>query len=77
MATYMPQTVMNLVRMGANINFDDAPYLPQTLLEIAAIAKLTGAKITISGSYLPQTLEQLAQILGNNLTIVLRNQRRD
>ena len=75
MATYIPQTLMNLVRMGVNINFDDAAYQPQTLLEIAGIAKQTGAKITISGGYLPQTLEQLALILGNNLTIVVRNRR--
>ena len=72
MATYLPRTLMDLVRLGANITIEDSTYLPQTLLELAAIAKQTGAKITIAGSYLPMTLEQVAQILGNGLTIVVR-----
>ena len=72
MAIYLPQTLIQLVRHGANIQIDGANYLPQTLVELATIAVNTGAHITISGNYLPMTLEQLAKIAGNNLTIVVR-----
>jgi hypothetical protein len=71
MATYLPQTLENLVRLGANITIEDDTYLPQTLINLAIIARSTGAHITISGSYLPQTLEQIARIAGNNFTVIV------
>jgi len=71
MAVYLPQTLMELVRLGANIHIEGSQYLPQTLIELATIARQTGAHITISGSYLPNTLAQLARIAGNNLTVVV------
>ncbi len=72
MAVYLPQTLEQLVRLGANITIDEVVYLPQTLSNLALIAKTTGAHITISGGYLPQTLEELARIAGNNLTVVVK-----
>lgn len=72
MAIYLPQTLERLVSLGVNITIDDAVYLPQTLIRLVQLAKASGAHVTISGSYLPQTLEQIAQIGGKNVTIVVR-----
>ena len=71
MAIYLPQTLEMLVGYGVNITIENNNYLPQTLLNLVTIAKRTGAHITISGSYFPQTLEQLARIGGNNLTLIV------
>jgi hypothetical protein len=72
MAVYLPQTLLSLVRRGANLHIDGDQYLPHTLVEIVTAARHSGAHITISGSYLPTTLEQLAAIGGNNLTLIVR-----
>ena len=72
MAVYLSQTLEQLVQLGVNITIDDASYLPQTLINLATLARQSGAHITISGSYMPQILEQLAQIAGNQLTIIVR-----
>ena len=73
MAMYLPATLESLARKGANITIEDSSYLPNTILNIAYIAKQTGSHVTIGGHYLPQTLDQLAQILGNQLTVVVSN----
>jgi hypothetical protein len=72
MSMYLPQTLENLARLGANITIEDSTYLPQTLNNLALLVKQNGGHLTISGSYLPQTLENLARIAGNKLTIVVR-----
>lgn len=72
MPSYLPNTLEMLVSHGANITIEDSTYLPQTLLHLAQIAKQTGAHITVGGNYLPATLEQLARVAGNNLTIIVR-----
>ena len=67
----LPQTLEQLVRVGANIEITDgASYLPQTLELIVRIAAENGSHVTINANgILPQTLEQLAKIGGNHLTI--------
>jgi hypothetical protein len=71
MAAYLPNTLLNLARMGANLTIEGDVYLSTTLLELANVASRSGAHITIAGNYLPTTLEQLANILRNQLTIVV------
>ena len=72
MAVYLPQTLVRLVELGANVHISNVTYMPQSLAEIVAAAKRTGAHVTIEGNYLPATLEALAKIGGNNLTIIVR-----
>ena len=72
MAAYLPNTLEQLVRAGVNITIEDVSYLPQTLFELALIAKGSGSHITIAGNYLPATLEKLAQIAGGQLTVIVK-----
>ena len=72
MAKYLPTTLESLVRSGANVTIEDVGYTPQTLVRLMELAVSSGAHITLSGHYLPQTLEQLAQIGRNQLTIIVR-----
>lgn len=72
MAIYLPHTIEQLVRAGVNVTIEESTYMPQTLINLVTIAKKSGSHITISGNYLPVTLEQLAQIAGNQLTIVVK-----
>ena len=68
---YLPQTLEQLARLGANIEIGAGNiYLPQTLETLVQIVVGTGAHITIHATnQLPQTLERLARIGGRHLTI--------
>ena len=68
---YLPQTLEQLARIGANLEIGpDNNYLPQTLEALVRIVAGHGAHITIHATnLLPQTLEQLARIGGKHLTI--------
>lgn len=68
--SFLPNTVENLARLGANIEItSETNYLPQTLENIVRIAAGAGGHVTIHAQgKLPQTLENLARIGGNNVT---------
>lgn len=66
----MPSTLKTLVQHGANIDADHL--MPAQLLELAQIAKQTGAHITVHGTILPSTAVNVAEILGNQVTFVSR-----
>jgi len=71
MAMYLPNTLEAMVRNGANITIESGNYLPQTIINLLIIARKTGSKITISGNFLPNTLEEFAKVGGNNLTLIV------
>lgn len=71
MAIYLPSTLEAMVRNGANITIESGNYLPQTIITLLIIARKTGSKITISGNFLPNTLEEFAKVGGNNLTLIV------
>lgn len=74
MATYLPQTLLSLVQKGMNLHIEGSIYLPQTLLDLVRAARVSGAHVTISGGYLPATLEQLAQVGGNSVTLIVKRE---
>ena len=71
MPVYLPQTILEFIRLGANITIEGANYLPQTVMMFLIAAKQSGSHITLKANYLPQTLAELAKVGGNNLTIIV------
>jgi len=72
MAVYSPQVLENLARKGAHIHIEGAAFIPAVLLNLARMTQLYGGRITISGNYLPDTIEQMAAIAGDRLTVIVK-----
>ncbi|WP_343725519.1 hypothetical protein [Herbaspirillum huttiense] len=68
---FLPETLENLARLGANIEIGpNSGYLPETLEKIVRLASSREAHVVISAQgLLPETLEKLARIGRKNLTI--------
>ncbi len=67
----MPHNIEKLAALGANLDLTAATGLmPHTLEQIVALAAQRGAHVTVSAAKLqPQTLEKLAELGRNHLTI--------
>ena len=67
----LPQSVERLAQIGVNLEITaEAGYLPQSVEKIIRIAVANGAHVTVeAGKYLPQSLEQFAQIGRDKVTI--------
>lgn len=66
-------TAEKLVMLGANLEITpDARYAAVTVEKLVNIAKRSGSHITVhAGSLAALTLEKIASIGGNNVTIVI------
>lgn len=65
----MPDTAKELVRLGANLVIEESTFMPDTLRELATLARGSGASVTIRRQVLlPDLMKELARIGGNRIT---------
>lgn len=64
----MPQTAKDVVQLGASLEISDSNFMPQTLEELATLAKASGAQLTIGLTLMPDTMKKLAAIAPGQIT---------
>lgn len=66
----MPETVKAILENGGNVEISDGQFPVDTVKALLAIAKRSGAQVTINASVYPtDVLLELAKLGGGNLTV--------
>lgn len=67
-----PDTAKDILSLGGNLSIEDSKYTPETMRELAKLAKTHNAHLTVKGAgQHPDTLKDLVKLAGKNVTIIV------